>query len=70
MVLTSITVRASDRLLERVSKRMSEIAKANEGAAKKEKGQVDVGSSLVAHAKAPATGKPGKRSLYHPPGAS
>jgi hypothetical protein len=47
-----------------------EIAKADEGAAKKEKGQMDVGSPLVAYAETPATGNPGKRSLYHPPVAS
>jgi hypothetical protein len=31
---------------------------------------MDVDSSLVAYAKAPATGKPGKRPLYHPAVAS
>ena len=31
---------------------------------------MDVGSSLVAYAETPATGNPGKRTLYHPPVAS
>jgi hypothetical protein len=49
---------------------MSEIAKADEGAAQNQKGLVNVGSPLVAYAETPATGKPGKCSLYHPPVAS
>ena len=31
---------------------------------------MDVGSSLVGYAETPATGNPGKRTLYHPPVAS
>jgi hypothetical protein len=46
---------------------MSKIAKADEGAAQKQKGLVDVCSPLVAYAETPATGKPCQRSLYHPP---
>jgi hypothetical protein len=49
------------RRLERVSKRILEIANADEGAAQKQKGLVDVCSPLVAYAKAPATGKPCQR---------
>ena len=56
--------------LEHVSKHGSEIAKANEGAAEKEKGQVDVCAPLVAYAETPATGNPGQRALYYPPVAS